>query len=292
LIWDETIAEQTDLDALIIINGAYAFCKHLEPVSHAIATAKRIIWVQQDYTIVPPINNGLATSPFRKAFTDRKKAGKSHLEFWTTCQKESKLTPLSSYINWNCLSMTEMILPKSTRPANVVYYGSFRKGREKHFMQFFRFPKVQTIISCPNSKFETYEDPLTKEKFFQSPHIKHCRPPDDLLAWLTQFGAGLYLEDRKSHSEFHSPPNRFYEMLSAGLPILFQQEAATTLWKAGYKNAEYFMVSTPLDVQRKLDNREIIGRKQRDQWHAYAMAERKDLAGKLKQAWEKLQQGA
>ena len=34
LIWDETIAGQTDLDALIIINGAYAFCKHLEPLSH------------------------------------------------------------------------------------------------------------------------------------------------------------------------------------------------------------------------------------------------------------------
>src|SRR5580765_5975182 len=98
LICDATIGEHRNLDALLIVNGAYAFCKHLEPLSHAILGARRVVWIQQDYTIGAPINNGQATSPFRKAFVQRREAGKSHLEFWTTCEKESTRTPLSCYI--------------------------------------------------------------------------------------------------------------------------------------------------------------------------------------------------
>src|SRR5215204_131150 len=86
LIWDETIKEHDNLDVLFLIAGAYAFCAHLEPLSHAILGAKRIVFVHNDYTIVAPINNGQATSPFRKAFVLRREAGKPHLEFWTTCE--------------------------------------------------------------------------------------------------------------------------------------------------------------------------------------------------------------
>src|SRR5580765_1724464 len=85
------------MDVLIIINGAYGFCGHLPALGEAIQKAKRIVWVQQDYSIVPPINNGKATSPFRRAFVIRKEQKKSHLEFWSTCARESTATQLSEY---------------------------------------------------------------------------------------------------------------------------------------------------------------------------------------------------
>lgn len=276
LIWDESIKDHRDLDILILINGAYAFCKWLEALSYAIVGAKRIIWVQQDYTIITPINNGQATSPFRRAFVQRRLDGKPHLDYWTTCLRESKSTPLSRYINWNCLSMQE-IEPLSDPLPILVYYGSFRAGRTKYFDQFFRAPQVAVMISSPSKKFE---------QIYMDPKINHCRPPDiDLILWLRRFGLGLYLEDRKSHSEYHSPPNRFYEMLSAHLPMVFQQQAGSTFLRAGYKGVEDFTVNTALNIRNKMDAREAIGKQQYKLWHAYAMAERKDLSKNVKNAW-------
>jgi hypothetical protein len=277
LVWDETIGEHRDLDVLLIVNGAYAFCKHLEPLSHAIRGAKQIVWIQQDYSIVPPINDGMATSPFRKAFVDRKAEGKSHLNFWTTCENESKKTPLSHHINWNCLSMQKQVKRKQ-RNDQLVYYGSFRQGRLEAFHRFFKEPKCDITISCPNSKFQ---------KAYVSPRIKHVGPPEDLIDWLSHFGLGLYLEDRKSHSEFHSPPNRFYEMLSASLPMIFQEEAGFTLRKAGYKEVEKYAVNNATAVARKKDIREVIGKEQSAAWYEKALAERLNLVVSLKEAWRK-----
>jgi hypothetical protein len=281
LIWDGSIGDYTNLDALLIVNGAYAFCSHLEPLSHAILGAKKIIWIQQDYSIVPPINNGQAESPFRRAFVMRREQGKSHLEYWTTCAKESKATQLSSYINWNCLSMHEKPYKRAyMKHDDLVYYGSFRAGRKAYFDTYFKNPKYPVTISSPSKKFE---------KEYISPLIEHCgAETDNLVQWLSQHGMGLYLEDRKSHREYHSPPNRFYEMLSAGLPMVFQQEAGPTLRTAGYADIDRYTVGKPLDIQRKMEAREVIGKEQADKWFAKAVAERQNLASAVKSAWSKL----
>ena len=278
LIWTEEIVEHRDLDVLIIVNGAFAFCKHLEPLSHAVRGAKRIVWIQQDYTIVRPINNGEATSPFRKSFVDRHIVGKPHLEFWTTCEKESKVTPLSRLINWNCLSMTE---PKEmSTGSDVAYYGSFRAGRRLYFERYFKNPHCNITISAPNKKFQ---------EIYKHPNLTHLGTADDLTEWLHSQGLGLYLEDRKSHSEYHSPPNRFYEMLSAGLPMVFQPEAGFTLRKAGYDPQPY-AVSTSLELARRLDEREKISRVQRLAWTGKAIAEQKNLVSLVRAAWKALEE--
>src|SRR5262245_13929410 len=154
LIWKEDIADHTNLDVLFLINGAFAFCNFLEPLSHAILQAKRIVWIQNDYTIVPPINNGQATSPFRKAFVTRREEGKSHLELWSTCEKESKATMFSAYTNWNCLSMLDKPIPKSSHAFDIAYYGSFRKDRKQLFDFYFKNPKTMFTISSPSKKFK------------------------------------------------------------------------------------------------------------------------------------------
>jgi hypothetical protein len=272
-------ALDNDLDVLIIVNGAFAFAKHLQELHDAILGAEKIVWVQQDYSIVPPINNGKAQSPFRRAFVERKEQGKSHLEFWTTCEKESKLTPLSTYINWNCLTMLEKPLRRAMDHNDVVYYGSYRVGRIKTFDNFFMNPKCKMVISSPSKHFQERYD---------SEKIQHLGVQPDLLKWLNERGMGLYLEDGKSHREYHSPPNRFYEMLSAGLPMVFEEAAGMTLRKAGYDPSEY-AVSSPLEIARKLDHRDRIAKEQRDRWWQVAAAERQALPKKIQHAWNMLQ---
>jgi hypothetical protein len=163
---------------------------------------------------------------------------------------------------------------------DLVYYGSFRTGRKAYFDAYFKHPKCPITISSPSKKFE---------KEYNNPLIKHCgAETGNLVQWLSQHGMGLYLEDKKSHNEYHSPPNRFYEMLSAGLPIVFQQQAGFTLRQAGYADIDRYAVSKPLDIQRKMEAREVIGREQYNKWFSRAVAERQNLAVVVKEAWKKL----
>lgn len=267
IIADDSIRDEP-LDLLIIVNGAYGFSKHLAALADAVRTARRIVWVQNDYTIVPPKVESQGVSPFRESFRTRHERGLPHMDFWTTCERWQKFTPQSLYVNWNSLTFdpdyNENIVRARRRRAasDLLYYGSFRGGggrssRERYFDRYFTNPEISTVISSPAKQFrEKYQSALVfhqdaiRDKFYQT---------------LGKHGMGLYIEDRMSHDEFHSPANRFYEMLSAGLPMVFAPECGTMLRKAGYDPTPY-QVERPRDIARLMKNREDIGEEQRKNW--------------------------
>jgi hypothetical protein len=262
---DEQIAAKP-LDLLIIVNGAYGFCKHLPALAEAVLRAKRIVWCQQDYTIIPPKIESKGESPFRAAFRQRHEKGLPHMDFWTTCEDWAGFTPLSRYVNWNALTFDEKYDPKVIARRrklvneDLIYYGSFRGGggrssREIYFDRYFREPHVPTTISSPAKQF--------REKYPKCAHFDAIRT--DFYDALGKSGLGLYIEDRMSHEHFHSPANRFYEMLSAGLPMVFQPECGTMMRRAGFDPEPYF-VRNAREVRSKMDIREEIGRQQRKDW--------------------------
>jgi hypothetical protein len=257
------------LDLLIIINGAYGFCKCLPELAQLVLTARRIVWVQNDYSIIPPKTDSKGVSPFRAAFRERHEAGLPHMDFWTTCEDWARFTPDSLYVNWNSLTFDEYYDPEviarrrsSKSNNNLLYYGSFRDGsgkssRVKYFDRYFEAPKVHTIISSPAKGF--------RERY-HSTQIQHEDAiKNDFYGVLGGCGLGLYLEDRMSHERFHSPANRFYEMLSAGLPMVFQPEAESMMARAGFKIAPY-IVGSARSVPNMMEGREEIGKKQRLDW--------------------------
>lgn len=277
--WKADIGDMTSLDTLVIVNGAYGFSKVLEPLSRAILGAKQIIWAQNDYTIVPPSTDGTAESPFRKAFVTRKQNGQAPTIFWSTCHKWSKL-PGSHYVNWNQLTFDpeydEAVIRKRRKKATetLYYYGSFRShagmrknsrgvltpfvgknGRDRAFERYFAAPFVKTVVSSPAKQFA--------EKF---PNILTVEPVrSDFFEVTGSHGLGLYIEDVKSSEEFHSPANRFYEMLSSGLPMVFQPESRTQLMKAGFDVSD-FIVPKAQDIKKLMPDREEIGKEQRKRW--------------------------
>lgn len=279
LLWDESIGDMRDLDNLIIVNGAFGFSKVLEPLSHAIYGAKNVIWVQNDYTIIPPINDGDAESPFRKAFVRRKMDQKTDTVYWSTCEKWYT-KPNSHYVNWNQLTFDEeyddkIVIPNRRKLATdtLFYYGSFRKDRVSLFDRYFSAPFVKTVVSCPNDKF--------KEAY---PNIIGTGPiMNDFFNVIGSYGIGLYVEDRKSSREYHSPANRFYEMLSAGLPMVFQPECGPMLRKAGFDPEPYY-VNNFRDIKRIMADREDVGMLQRARWVKDPKFFRKNLEGQLETA--------
>jgi hypothetical protein len=266
--WMNPDIKDQKVDNLIIINGAYAFCKVLDELSHAIINAKRVIWVQNDYTIIPPKAETEATSAFRKAFNQRRLDGKPHITFWTTCENNSRV-PGSSYVNWNALTwepLDEKEAKKRRAKASndLLYYGSYRHvpksasmTREKYFDRYLAVKDIPITISSPG------RNELPNEQFEKRfPNAKHVgKFQTGLVDELSRHGAGLYIEDVKSHVEFHSPANRFYEMASAGLPIIFQIESVRMLEKAGINVAPWAALTT--DKLRSLfEDREKIAKEQ------------------------------
>lgn len=289
--WDETINDHP-LDALIIVGGAYAFAKGdtLFHLGQAIERAGQVIWIQNDFTVIPPKDESGAESPFRKAFRDRYfSTGRPSVSFWTTVDVMSRpgIAPsghlcgeYSTYINWNALAMDPVRLTKPWAeracPDAILYYGSYRKDREKYFMRYFSEPRAQTFFSCPTKKAE--------EMF---PNLIHETKLESLYEYLGEFGLGLYLEDRKSHTEFHSPANRFYEMLSSGLPIVFQPEAQRMMGKAGYDISQYILWNAD-EGPAMLARREEMLLTQRSEWFEKAVEEREGLTRTLREAWGRL----
>lgn len=260
--WEDTIADGK-LDLLVIVNGAYSFCRQLPALAEAVLKARRIVWVQNDFTIVPPKITSEGTSPFRAAFRERHKKKLPHMDFWTTCEKWSRLTPESLYVNWNMLTFD----PKYTRARaearqsmatpDLLYYGSFRDNRRRYFDRYFATPEVDVTISSPSKKFR---------ENYGSARIMHLEPfREKFFDELGSHGLGLYIEDRQSHTDYHSPANRFYEMLSAGLPMVFQPESGTMLRKAGFDPEPYF-ARNAREVKSMMARREEIGVEQRKKW--------------------------
>lgn len=283
---DESIAEEP-LDILIFVNGAFSYCKCRDALASMVLTTPRIVWVQQDYTIYPPSISGTAETPFRKAFRDRiveKKMPK--LDMWTTITKNQNATPFSHYINWNTLTLEnadDKTVTKRRAMADdyLLYYGSYREFRQDAFDRFFTRPAVRTVISSPSNKFsDRYQDVL----------IKHVKKFDgDIYDRIGMAGLGLCVEDSRSHhgTNFHSPPNRFYEMLSAGLPMVVQHEMAPSLRRGGYDPAPW-VVRSAIDIKERLARREEIAAAQRQAWLAKARDEHRATTARLHAAWAML----
>ena len=282
MTWQGDIADMKP-ETLIIVNGAYGFSKFLEPLSVAIMAAKQVIWVQNDYTIIPPRTEGDAASPFRRAFVVRKADGKSDTIFWSTCEKWYERKG-SHYVNWNQLTFDETYDLKQiakcrrTTDNDLFYYGSFRDGSGKSsrvptFDRYFMKPVVKTVISSPTDKF--------KERYPDCDH--HGAITDSFFPVLGLHGLGLYIEDRKSSEEFHSPANRFYEMLSAGLPMVFQPECGSMMRKAGF-NPEPYYVEKAKDVAKMMARKEQIGKEQREAWASDPKFFRSNLLNQLSTA--------
>lgn len=275
LMWDKSINQKWDI--LYIVAGAYAFCDALEDIGAAVEKAGRIIWIQNDYTIIPPKAVSNAESPFRLAFRKRRAAGLPDIEYWTTILSLSK-EPNSRYINWNKLTWEPLTDKEYTatmphHAGTVLYYGAFRQDRLEAFDRFFNMKNVPWIISNGSNKFEERYPRLVGQ-------IDKAIPRSEFIPYLATHALGLYIEDSKSHVEYHSPANRFYEMLSARLPMVFQKECLPMLKRAGVE-VDDWVVETEADVLKALKNASKIGAKQRSMYDGHY---RRDLIGDVRTA--------
>lgn len=275
LICDASIKEHTDLDVLFLVAGVFLYCRCLEDIAPAIINAKHVVWVQNDYTIMPPKAIGDAESPFRKAFRIRHMEGRPPTDFWTTMREYAGLTPTGAYLNWNSMAydpMDDKEFEESWErrrklEPSVLYFGADRTGRQEYFDRYFIDQEASMTISSFSKSMTRYNGCADVIRMFPRSVFNEC---------MREFQLGLYLEDKKSHKIFTSPATRFYEMLGNGLGMAFQPESAPMLLNAGFDVGPY--IALPDQLNRALGRAEETAREQRALWGGTNYPERLKMA--------------
>jgi len=221
----ELSLRESKVDNLLIVNGSTLYCKYLPELAEFVRTSRNVVWVQNDYTLPPPKAKSQAQSPFRAAFNLRGLVP----HYWTTCGENSEKTQHSAHVNWNVLGFDKNARRSKHQGSDFFYYGAYRERREQEFRYMAREAGSVTVSS-------------TSDKFLLIPGINLVPPVRTLLTQeLSQHGVGIYAQDDRSEDADHFPATRFYEMLSAGLPMCFTPGSVKTLAKYGYDCSRYVL---------------------------------------------------
>lgn len=253
----ELIRDANCLDVLYVVNSPFGFCDWREEAVEIACNTKRCVWVQNDYAIKPPSQFKKAAIVFDDVFTTIPSAG--------------------TYIDWNRLTYSPLEKTKNDI-YGVFYHGAFRENRTQDFMKYLVSDSYNVTISSTINGVKKFAEFEKNELTVNA--ARYLGPVT--LEQMSRFQVGLYIEDKNSHSEFHSLANRFYEYLSAGLAIAIDINCSGTFRKSGLKGWEQFVVSNENDLKVFVDNAEQHAAKQKKLWSKdYVQELRNDLKGAL-----------
>lgn len=229
---EDTVA--TEAETVIVVNGLWGFCAFRDQAWSLIERATKVIYVANDYAITTP--KAVKTRPYlRLANYDNADGHAPHV-----------------YINWNKLTFNKTPanwMPRPTSP-NIFYFGAHREDRITSFKKYFTQGQRPYGLSIGTSakawpKFQAYGRDID--------HLKDIDP----MVTPSRFAASLYLEDDTTHTHYHSPANRYYEMLSSGTFILFDGACRSTFERTGI-NIDPWIVNSPNDIMAALMKRSIL----------------------------------
>lgn len=128
-------------------------------------------------------------------------------------------------LNLNCLIARDTPFQKPfmlCEPEDVIYYGSFRKDRQKYFLQY----QNQVTFSTHQKNLPRFKE-IGMHRFRWIDRI-------DVERDLGGYIASLYIEDTKTHTHYNFLPNRFYESINADIPMVIDQSCLGSIDKSGY----------------------------------------------------------
>lgn len=215
--------------------------------------AKEYIFVNNDYKMLPP-------SQVQRIAEKRGVNLPLRPSVWSTVPSFGWKQPQDHYVNWNQLTYHPLKRPADRVYMGLFYWGALRGGREDYFMKYLDTDEYPVTISTPKVSWKKWRGYIKNED------VKLTPPCQDLIKSASGYQATIYIEDKKSHSVYCSPANRFYEALSARTLMLVDQNAANTLKTAGFKDVDAFTVDDPKTVRAALGMRSKLLPKQQRTW--------------------------
>lgn len=259
-LYDDRVPDQYHDDIFVVNSmGAFSSNEFRLALADQVRHCKRMIFVQQDYTIHP-------TSQVQKVLRDER--GWSHNfpfktgpVLWTTVP-QFMCKPQDSYVNWNCLTYDPEEY-NGLRERGIVYWGSYRKDREPSFVKYLCTGLYPVHLLVPDPVFNKFADLNFNVR---GGGLTKGGKPWKTTRELAMYDATLYIEDERQHDEFHSVANRFYEALSAGLAIFIDKNAVNTFDEEGLYVDPKWVVSSAQDVAHLLPSSRKIAEEQKAAW--------------------------
>ena len=150
----------------------------------------------------------------------------------------------------------------------AIYYGSYRKGREKYFKKYLIDSPV--ILSTQKKNIEKFQEIGVNSRIIGR------------MNWnsgaLSNYSASLYIEDEKTHKHYNHLANRFYEALKNETIPLFDKTCRGSIEKSGYNVPDDFYVDGPADILERIGKLEQL-----PEWTTQAKQEKLDVLEKIKE---------
>ena len=160
--------------------------------------------------------------------------------FWSTIpDMTNRLCKKNIYVNWNKLSYKPTKPRKGSVLNKCIYWGAYRKDRIEFFKKYLNHPDV--VISTSSRARKGFLESCPKAKIIPNFESLHTA--------IQRYACTIYLED--TTRLYCSPANRFYEAISAGIPMLFQPEAVAHMNEAGY-DVEVFTVKDAKELSQHI----------------------------------------
>jgi hypothetical protein len=241
--------------AMLLVNSPTGFApsEMRWAVAEMANKAEQYIFVNNDYKMLPP-------SQVQRV-AERLKRPVLRPSVWSTVPTFGWKQPQDHYVNWNQLTYNPLKKPADHVRAGLFYWGALRQGREEYFAKYLNTTAYPVAISTPKVSWKKWFKYVPEES---ATFLGSCQ---NLIQTASEYQATIYIEDKKSHSVYCSPANRFYEAISAKTLLLVDRNAANTLVTAGVRNVEPFVVGSDKDVRAALKHRTLLLAKQK-KWHA------------------------
>jgi hypothetical protein len=182
-------------------------------------------------------------------------------------EKSSKI--VTKYTDkWHHVNLNSLIFkPVNTEDCQKedgVYYGSYRKGREKYFKKYFDTVLVSTHVK-------------NRDKFLAlDVNPNFIGRIDWKKEGLAPYKASLYIEDEITHLRYHFLANRFYEALNYGVVPIFDKSCSNTLKLSGYDISEDYIVDSAEEFAQKVNNLPENYKEDLESWKIKAAQEKED----------------
>lgn len=106
----------------------------------------------------------------------------------------------------------------------VLYHG--KVGRERGIEELLAallepgLERVHLVVLGPGERRDVYETLMADDRFGGRAHILDAVPPDELLSWVAEANLGAVLIQRTTLNHYLSTPNKLFECLAVGVPVV------------------------------------------------------------------------
>jgi len=242
--------QDKDYTKVVFVHAA-AYSKSSHFIDYILNLDNPELWyVCNDYNLGEPDSLWALAKKYDMPFNvianhnkEHSKITKKYVNEWHVCNLNSLCFEYIDPPSFNQVST--FFATSSDYRKDIVYYGAWRKGREKYFKKYFdrNFP-----VSTSRKN--------TKKFTNQGVHALWC----DRLNWygtmntLFDYKSSLYIEDEKTHEWYSHLANRYYEALTYSIPSYFDKSCIITLEKAGIRDdiPDRFIVNSIEELKNRL----------------------------------------